>query len=200
VFDIYKGAMKIIFLAIKMFIHKTHLLGNIDSRLLGNNNINFVNKKLLALLIICLSFASPAFSAGPSAAYYASIKSDDANIRTGPSARYPIQWTYKHRNWPVQVTASFERWKKISDINGEIGWVHEVLLSNKRYGLIKTEGVQEVYRLPLNTSTKVFIVENGVVAELKECKNDWCKIKVEGHDGWLKSEHIWGVDKGEVIE
>jgi hypothetical protein len=145
-------------------------------------------------------FLSPAFAAGPGLPYYASIKSDDANIRTGPSARYPIQWTYKRKGWPVQVAASFERWKKISDINGEIGWIHEVLLSNKRYGLIKAEGVQEVYRLPLNTSTKVFIVENGVVAELKECKNDWCKIKVERHEGWLRREHIWGVDKGEVIE
>lgn len=151
------------------------------------------------LILLSISiFAAPSFA--KDIPYYASIKSDEANIRSGPSARYPIQWTYKRRNWPVQVTATFERWRKISDINGEIGWIHEVLLSNKRFGVIKAEGVQEVYRLPLTTSNKVFIVENGVAVELKECKNDWCKIRASSHDGWLKRENIWGVEKGEVLE
>lgn len=149
-------------------------------------------------IILILLFSLP--SIAKDIPYYASIKSDEANIRSGPSARYPIQWTYKRRNWPVQVTATFERWRKISDIHGEIGWVHEVLLSNKRYGIVKTDGVQEIYRLPLLTSKKVFIVENGVAVELKECKNDWCKIRSENHEGWLKTENIWGVNKGEIIE
>lgn len=132
--------------------------------------------------------------------YFASIKHDEANIRSGPSVRYPIQWLYKRKNWPVKVTATFERWRKIDDANGEIGWIHESLLSNKRYALVKTDGVQEVYRLPLLTSNKVFIVENGVIAEVKECKNDWCKINADDKDGWIKSESLWGVNKGEVID
>lgn len=143
-------------------------------------------------LAVALLLVHPAMSRD--LPYYASIKSDEANIRSGPSARYPILWTYKRHNWPVKVTASFERWRKISDINGEIGWIHEVLLSNKNYVLIKAEGVQEVYRLPLPNSTKVFIAENGVVAELKECKNSWCKIKVEKNEGWLKEDNLWGVE------
>lgn len=132
--------------------------------------------------------------------YYASIKSNEANIRSGPSVRYPIEWLYKRQNWPVKVTATFERWRKISDSQGEIGWIHESLLSNSRYGLVKTQGVQEVYRLPLTTSAKVFIVENGVVVYIKSCKDDWCKIRTDGHEGWIRSENLWGIDKGEVID
>lgn len=131
--------------------------------------------------------------------YYASIKSVEANIRTGPSVRYPIEWLYKRQNWPVKVTATFERWRKISDAHGEIGWIHESLLSSSRYGLVKTEGVQEVYRLPLNTSAKIFLVENGVVVYIKECKSEWCKIRTEGREGWIRQESLWGLDKGEVI-
>jgi len=160
--------------------------------------VSFSAIKLFVIISLFVAVAAPVFA--KDIPYYATIKSDEANIRTGPSARYPIQWTYKRKNWPVQVTATFERWRKISDINGEIGWIHEVLLSNKRYGVVKTEGVQEAYRLPLPTSSKVFIIENGAVAEIKECKNDWCKIRAGGHEGWLKGENIWGVGKGEVIE
>lgn len=132
--------------------------------------------------------------------YFASIKTDEANIRSGPSVRYPIQWLYKRKNWPVKVTATFEMWRKIDDANGEIGWIHESLLSSKRYALVRTDGVQEVYKLPIATANKVFIVENGVIAEIKECKEGWCKISVERNNGWIKSEHIWGVNKGEIIE
>ncbi len=159
---------------------------------------NYFNKKCIFATIATLLFAGATYS--KDMPYYASIKSDEANIRMGPSVRYQIQWLYKRKNWPVQVSATFERWRKISDKQGEIGWIHESLLSNKRYALIKTEGVEEVYRLPLVTATKVFIVENGVVVEIKECKNDWCKIRADRNDGWIKIENLWGVDKGEVIE
>ena len=159
---------------------------------------NFFNKGLFLAVVAFMLLSTPVIAR--EMPYYASIKSDEANIRTGPSVRYPIQWIYKRKSWPVQVTATFERWRKITDVHGEIGWIHESLLSNKRYGLVQTNGVQEIYRLPLLTSTKVFIVENGVVAEIKECKNDWCKIRVENHDGWIQSEKVWGVGKGEVVE
>lgn len=132
--------------------------------------------------------------------YYASIKSDEANIRSGPSVRYPIQWLYKRQHWPVQVTATFERWRKISDITGEIGWIHESLLSKSRYAVVTVEGSQEIYRLPMLTSAKVAIVEDNVVVELLECKNQWCKVNAEGTEGWIMSANLWGVDKEEVFD
>ena len=159
---------------------------------------NYFNKKLFIGLVAFVLLTGNAIARDMP--YYASIKSDEANIRTGPSVRYPIQWIYKRKNWPVQVTATFERWRKINDVHGEIGWIHESLLSNKRYALVNTNGVQEVYRLPLLTSTKVFIVENGVIVEIKECKNDWCKIRVDDNNGWMQAEKLWGVGRGEVIE
>ncbi len=157
------------------------------------NSINIV-----VLVVVFIFTTSPAIA--KEIPYYATIKSDEANIRTGPNVRYPIQWTYKRKNWPVQVTATFERWRKISDIYGEIGWIHENLLSNNRYALIKANGFQEIYRLPLNTSSKVFIAENSVIVDIKECKNLWCKIRVEGHEGWVKQENLWGINKAEAIE
>ncbi len=148
---------------------------------------------IIVVTVPCIANAKPI-------PYYATIKSDDANIRTGPNVRYPIQWIYKRKNWPVQVTATFERWRKISDVNGEIGWIHESLLSKKRYATIKSNGMQEVYRLPLLTSAKVLIAENNTIVEIKECKNLWCKVTNNGYSGWIQQDFLWGVDKGEVID
>ena len=154
---------------------------------------------LIALLALVISNPAFAKSTRP-LPYYASIKADEANIRTGPSVRYPIQWVYTKPGWPVKVTATFERWRKISDINGEIGWVHESLMSSRRHVIIDGEGVQEVHRLPILTSQVVVIAESGVVAKLLECKNQWCKIAVSGDDGWIKSNHLWGVDENEIYK
>lgn len=156
---------------------------------------------LLVILIFSMTVSS-SYAQQRQFPYYASIKADEANIRTGPSVKYPIEWVYKKSNWPVKVTATFERWRKLEDVYGEVGWVHESLLTGKRNAIIKTKGgsVQEVYRLPVLTSPIVFIAEDGVVVEISSCKNNWCKVETrDGHKGWVKSEQLWGVKDGEII-
>lgn len=154
----------------------------------------------LTFALLIMLAAGRVFAAPPAGMpYFASIRSNEANVRTGPSVKYPIQWVYKRKNWPVEVTATFEGWRKISDINGEAGWIHESLLTRKRNVMINTEGVQEVYRLPVLTATVMMLVENGVIAELLQCKADWCKIQVDDIKGWVRSEFLWGVHKEEVL-
>jgi SH3-like domain-containing protein len=132
--------------------------------------------------------------------YYASLKTDEANVRTGPSVRYPIQWVYKKPGWPIQITAKFENWRKIRDVHGEAGWINKNLINSKRNVLINTKGIQEVYRLPLITSSVVFIAESGVIAELLSCKDNWCKISFATQEGWVEAKHLWGVDDNETIK
>jgi SH3-like domain-containing protein len=151
---------------------------------------------LLSVLFSASVYAKPA----PEIPYYASIKADKANIRTGPSVRYPIQWIYNKADWPVKVTATFETWRKISDIKGEVGWIHESILSGKRYVIINTNGVQEIYRLPIPTSSVVLIAESGVIGELISCKSGWCKIKVASEKGWVEEKKLWGVEENEVYK
>ncbi|MCE3231823.1 MAG: hypothetical protein K0R98_80 [Rickettsiaceae bacterium] len=155
--------------------------------------------KLILIAITATLFClSATAKTSPQLPYYATIKADKANLRTGPSVRYPISWIYMRPNWPVQITATFETWRKIEDINGEVGWIHESLLSGKRYVLIHTNGVQEIFRLPIPTSSVVVIAENGVVAELLSCKNSWCKIRVDDEKGWIEQKNLWGVKKDEA--
>lgn len=136
----------------------------------------------------------------PEMPYFASITADEANVRTGPSVRYPIQWVYRQVNWPVEVTATFEGWRKIKDVNGDAGWIHESLLSRKRYVVIQANGMQEIYRLPVLNAAPVAVAESGVVAKLHQCKSDWCKVEVNNEKGWVKAENLWGLDKKKDME
>jgi SH3-like domain-containing protein len=155
--------------------------------------------RLFTLYITLLLWANTGQAANMP--YYASIKSKEANIRTGPSPRYPIQWVYERKSWPVKVTASFETWRKITDIYGEIGWIHQNLLSKKRHVLINSTKDETIkaHRLPMDNAGVVQLLESGVIAELIACENDWCQIRVKRDKSWVKASSLWGIDENDMI-
>ena len=59
---------------------------------------------------------------------YVSLKSDDANIRIGPSKNYPIEIKYIKKNYPLKVLDEYEEWRKVEDYNRNIGWIHNLSL------------------------------------------------------------------------
>lgn len=148
----------------------------------------------------CFIFTqAPVAGAEEFSEYYVSLRADEANVRTGPSARYPIKWVFKRKHWPVKVIATFEQWRKIRDRDGQEGWMHEILLSRKRYGIIKGGDIIKGYRLPIPTAAPTVMFEEDVVVALNQCKSDWCKVSTSGHEAWLESDYIWGMEKGELF-
>ncbi len=63
---------------------------------------------------------------------FASLKTDEVNLRTGPGLRYPIDWVYKRRDLPVEIEREFEVWRLIADSDGVKGWVHQATLVGRR--------------------------------------------------------------------
>ena len=153
-----------------------------------------IRSHLFLCVVMCILVQTPAHAA--SVPYFASIKSKEANVRTGPSSRYPIQWVYQRKSWPVKVTASFETWRKISDIYGESGWIQQNLLSGKRHVIINTKNgeLQKTYRLPDENSSATQLIENGVIAELLRCEKEWCQIRIKRNKSWIKAKALWGID------
>src|SRR5258708_28049028 len=100
----------------------------------------------LALLVVTGAFAQGAPSGNPTAEgaaantgplpRYLSLRSDEVNLRTGPGVRYPVDWVLQRRNMPVEVLAEFENWRKIRDWQGTEGWVHQSMLSGRRYAIV----------------------------------------------------------------
>ena len=52
---------------------------------------------------------------------FASLKSDEVNVRTGPGPRYPVDWVFKRKMMPVEIVAEYENFRKIRDWQGAGG-------------------------------------------------------------------------------
>ena len=63
---------------------------------------------------------------------FASLRTDEVNLRRGPGTRYPIEWVYKRRDLPVEIEREFEVWRLIVDPDGIKGWVHQATLTGRR--------------------------------------------------------------------
>ena len=128
---------------------------------------------------------------------YVSMKAEEGYARRGPSQGHRIDWVFKHRNTPLRITGEYEHWRRVEDVDGQGGWMHFRLLSGVRTVLI-TEEDAALKRRGYEDSQIVAKLEKGVIAFLKECETDWCKIRVDGKRGWLRKSQIWGVDAAEL--
>ena len=149
---------------------------------------------------------------------YVSLDTDKAYMRTGPGLRYPVEWVFvrdgwpfqviseygywrKVRDidgWPFQVISEYGYWRKVRDIDGTAGWMHMNLLTSKRR-VIVTGDVENVYKEPDAASRQVAILEKGVVADLRDCKDDWCQVSIRDADGkifsgWMQRAGLWGAE------
>ena len=59
---------------------------------------------------------------------FVSIKSNDVNLRKGPSTNYPIVLKYTIKNLPVEIIDEYDLWRKIIDINGNQGGYKKISL------------------------------------------------------------------------
>lgn len=131
--------------------------------------------------------------------YFAALHTDKVNLRAGPGDRYPIEWIYVRRDWPVQVIARFDHWRRIRDWEGTEGWVHEKMLGSQRE-VIVTGGIRGLRASPDPNAALVARAEPGVTAKLDECRGDWCRIAAPGDvTGWVQRADLWGVSGTETV-
>jgi len=130
---------------------------------------------------------------------YVSMKAAEGNVRRGPSLTHRIDWVFKRRGMPLQITAEYGNWRKVQDRDGAGGWVHYALLSGVRTVLIEAD-LLPVYSSPDPKTQVSAQFEAGVVARLGSCSVDWCHISAGGYRGWALKSNLWGVDPAEIRE
>jgi len=133
-----------------------------------------------------------ALSSGLPVPRFVSLAADEVNMRSGPGVRYPVEWVYQRENLPVEVTAEFDQWRRVRDIDGTVGWVHQSLLSSRR-SVIVTDAVVPVLEEASESAAPVARVEPGVQGQLLECAGEWCRVRFGDYRGWLPRRHLWGV-------
>ena len=130
---------------------------------------------------------------------FVSLKADEVNVRVGPGKQYPVKWTYVVSGVPVLIIAEWDNWRKIRDWEGQEGWVHSALLSAKRTVIVTGEK-RTLYRRADASSPPVVRLRPGIIADVEDCNDGWCRVEVRNYRGWLKRGDFWGVNPGEIIE
>ncbi len=156
---------------------------------------------VLFILIAVLSTArAHAGDAVPAAApKYEALRFVKVNMHAGPGQQYPVLWVYQRRGLPVEITGSYDVWKKVVDPDGTTGWVQETMLSDKRTVLVK--GKQRTLRHdPRDDAEAVALAEPGTIAKVQSCASGWCAIKFDAYEGWMKESELWGLDKNESFD
>jgi SH3-like domain-containing protein len=137
---------------------------------------------------------------------FASMRNDEANVRTGPGVQYPIEWVFIHQGLPVEIISEFDNWRQIRDWQGEGGWVHRSQLSGRRTAILIAEEPQELLRDPRPNAGLIARIEPQVMGDLVECPEPatpggaYCLFDTEGYRGWVPRTLLWGVYADEVVE
>lgn len=128
---------------------------------------------------------------------FVSLKASEGYARHGPGKTHRIDWVYKQRNQPLEITAEYGHWRRVRDQDGAGGWMHYSLLSGVRTVLVSAE-MADMYRLPEEGAPLAARAEFGVVARLGKCKPNWCQIIAGRQKGWVLKSQLWGVAPGEL--
>jgi len=173
-------------------------------------------RHILRLWVVRLSaaaFAAPLLAAvamadnvGPESGLpmprFVSLKADKVNMHVGPGKGYEVKWLYQRAGLPVEITAEFETWRRIRDVDGVEGWVYHSLLSGRRTGLVTAPTRNELVPLYDSADVESAVVaklERGVIGTVKRCDDNWCRFEGRGFEGWIQQFRLWGVYPNEKV-
>jgi SH3-like domain-containing protein len=170
---------------------------------LGFNRLRLIREAALAALFRSLVLALIVASVGAAQAapdaepYFASLKSDKVFMREGPSDDSKVKWVYHRKGLPVEVLAHFDVWRRVRDMDGEIGWIHTALIAHDRTAVVIGAGNAMARAREAAGSAIVATVKPGAIGKLVACGAAACEVKFAAVTGWLDRARLWGVHDGE---
>lgn len=132
---------------------------------------------------------------------FVSLRTNPINLRTGPGVRYPVDWVYVRRHLPVEVIGEFDTWRQLRDKDGTEGWVHQSMISGKRSAIV-TQEPRPLKRTGEDGAETIATLEQGVIVNLQRCPaaTVYCRVEVNGLQGWLKRDQLWGIYPDETLQ
>ncbi len=178
-------------------------------------------RAILCAALTILSIAAPvapalAAATNPSGLplpRFVSTRSTPINVRVGPGTKYDVAWVYVKAGTPVEIIQEFDTWRKIRDVDGSEGWLHQNLLIGNRAGLVspwKADGEQvALQRGPAEDSGVRAWLTPKFRVDIKECDGTWCAVVAtsqaagsnpQSFAGYLHQGELWGVYKDEKFD
>jgi len=169
---------------------------------------------LLLTLLVCAppAWAQAGNPSGLPLPRFASTRSDPINVRVGPGTKYEVAWTYLQSVIPVEIVQEFDTWRKIRDMDGAEGWVHQNLLQGTRAGYatpLLANGEVALRASAADTATVRARLGAGFKVIIKQCDAVWCEVtatsqggngRSASYSGFVRQEELWGVYPDEVFD
>ena len=123
--------------------------------------------------------------------FWGSLRKPQANLRVGPGRAYRISWVYQRGGLPVKVLRTMSGWVLIEDPDGARGWMLKQFVGRARAAIVKG-GVTDIRENKDGSGRTLWRAEPGVIAELGACSGEWCKVAVDGREGFVARSALWG--------
>lgn len=142
---------------------------------------------------------------------FATTRSAEINVRVGPGTRYNIAWIYVKAGMPVEIVQEFDTWRKIRDVDGQEGWVHQNMLSGKRSGIARPADAGQMPLLSRagdSTGVRAWL-GTGFRVDIAKCDGAWCQVSATSqpatgaaatYTGFLAQAQLWGVYPNEEFD
>ena len=138
----------------------------------------------LIFLIIFISYSVPE-------EVFFSLKKNKVNVRYGPSFDSDIKYVYKKINLPIKQIDKKENFRRIIDLKNNSGWIHISQL--KKINSVISTNDKILFKKPSSFAKPIAQIKKGRLLILQKCEKNWCKIKSNNFEGWIKNDNIWGL-------
>jgi SH3-like domain-containing protein len=118
--------------------------------------------------------------------------SDNTQVFDAGSAKANAQFILL-KGTPVELIVTLDRWAKVREASGGIGWVERGLLSERRQ-LIVTATTADVRQAPAGDAPLVFTASKDLLLEpVDKPAGSWVKVKHrDGRTGFIELKAVWG--------
>ena len=122
---------------------------------------------------------------------FISLKKSKVNVRYGPSFDSDIKYIYKKINLPLKEIDKKDNFRRIIDLKNNSGWIHVSQL--KKNNSVITTKDKILFKKPSSFAKPIAQIKKGRLLIVDRCENNWCKIKSDNYEGWIKTIDIWGL-------
>jgi SH3-like domain-containing protein len=143
-------------------------------------------------LSLCLFLVALTASGSASALEYKSL-ADNAIVYDAGSTKAQPQFILL-KGTPVEVIVTVDKWLKVREPSGGMGWIERSLTSDTAQVII-TAASAEVRSRAEDAAPVVFQVSKDVLLEvLEKPAGTWLKIKhKDGQSGYILRKSVWGI-------
>ena len=146
-------------------------------------------RKILILFFLTIIFPSNVFANENN--YFLMLKNKVVNVRYGPGFDYPIKYIYKKKYLPIKVIDKKENFRRIIDLKNNSGWIHVSQL--KRINSVIATKDKILFKKPTSFAKPIALIKKGRLLIVQKCEKNWCEIKTNNFNGWIKTDDLWGL-------